>query len=359
MSWATFQILIRQLSSPTRLLISAYAVVIATLTVLRLLGITGLWWLDLANNYAPYWYMPMVVTFPISVIVTRHTEKRRPPRWSVLLQIILLGFGLYWFALPSVYKPYVPPTTPTFKVITYNVLGHNQELEQATQWLVAQNADIIVLEETSEGYDERLSGLYAVYAHEAHIEGSVRIFSRYEILAKQLLVIEDNPGHLVLKVILNQNGRELAVYATHFALPLGNVKHLPLPTPNYGLYFALHYDETRRNTQIHTLLDILRDEPLPYILAGDFNTSDASLIYHDIADVMIDSFREAGAGAGRTWPVAERIGLPPVLPTLIRIDYIWHSEQMRAVTAKVGTEPIGSDHLPVIVEMEWVESAER
>ena len=354
MSWTTFQIFIRHLSTPTRRLISIYALAIAFLTVFRIIGVTSVWWIDLANVFAPYWYMPMVVTFPISVIVTRQVGKQMPPRWSVTLQIILMSIGLYWFALPTIYKAIDPPTSETFKVVTYNVQGANRELDDATAWLIATNADIILLQETSEGYDSRLAGLYDVYAHEEHIEGSVRIFSRYEIISKELLVIEESPGHLVLRLVVNQQGKELAVYATHFALPQTKFKHLPLPTPNYGIHFALHYDETRRNAMIRTLLDIVREETRPYILAGDFNTSDASLIYDEIATVMIDSFREAGAGAGRTWPIAEVVGLPRVIRPFIRIDYIWHSSQLRAVEASVGTVPIGSDHLPVTAVLEWV-----
>jgi len=353
MSWNTFQTFIRRLSKPTRRLISVYVVIVVIFTILRILGIQGVWWIDLANAFAPYWYLPMVVTFPLAVVVTRQSEKTNPPRWSVTLQVLLMMIGLYWFALPTIYKPIAPPDGETFKVITYNVLGKNDNLDDATAWLVAQNADIIVLQETSEGYDNRLAGLYDVYAHESHIEGSVRIFSRYEILSKEILVIEEYPGHLVLRLVLNQNGQKIATYATHFALPQAGHKHLPIPTVNYDMDFVLRYDETRRNTQIRNLLDLLQSESLPYILAGDFNMSDASLIYREIDAQLTDAFRQAGAGAGRTWPVAEKIGLPNVIQPFLRIDYVWHTDDLRAISAQVGA-PIGSDHLPVTVEFEWV-----
>jgi len=352
MSWTTFQAFIRKLSTPTRRLISVYVIIALILTILRVLRVQGLWWVDLANAFAPYWYIPMIVTFPLSVIVTRQSGKKHPPRWSVTLQIIMMAIGLYWFALPTIYTPIEPPTGETFKVITYNVLGKNDDLTEATDWLVASNADIIVLQETSEGYDKRLAGLYDVYAHESHIEGSVRIFSRYEILSQEILVIEETPGHMVLRLVLNQNENKLAVYATHFALPRTGQKHLPIPTVNHDLDFVLRYDETRRNQQIRTLLGLLQQERLPYILAGDFNMSDASLIYREIDAQLNDAFRQAGAGAGRTWPVAEKIGLPRIIQPLLRIDYIWHTDDLRTVSANVGS-PIGSDHLPVTVVMEW------
>ena len=93
----------------------------------------------------------------------------------------------------------------------------------------------------------------------------------------------------------------------------------------------------------------------PIIVAGDFNMSDASLIYDEVAAQLQDAWRGAGVGAGRTWPVAEAIGLPRVIQPLLRIDYIWHSADLRPTAATVG-EAIGSDHLPVMVVFEWRQS---
>ena len=79
--------------------------------------------------------------------------------------------------------------------------------------------------------------------------------------------------------------------------------------------------------------------------------SDASLIYDEVAALMGDAWRAAGNGAGRTWPVAEAIGLPRVIQPLLRIDYIWHSPALRPTSAAVGEAWIGSDHLPLTVEV--------
>ena len=104
--------------------------------------------------------------------------------------------------------------------MTFNVQGSTRELKQATDWLLRTAPDVIVLQETASGYDQRLAPLYDVYAHEDHIEGSVRVFSRYAILEREILRIEDEPGLEALRLLLNQDERELAVYAAHFTLPL-------------------------------------------------------------------------------------------------------------------------------------------
>ncbi len=377
MPWSTLQVFLRGIATPLRLLISSYALLLALFTLLRLLRISGVPLIDLANTFAPYLYMPLVLSFPLAIIVTRgsseHLDKARkrlaqparkrehnhnhahPPRWSVLLQIGLLAIGLYWFALPSMYRPLDPPAGETFRVVSFNVQGSNAELERATEWLLQAAPDVIVLQETAEGYDPRLAPLYEVYAHEDHIEGSVRVFSRFAIMQRDVLTIEapgdGKSGREALRLLLNLDGRPLAVYALHFSLPLRPRPPLN-PAADIGPEALLRYDESRRNAQIRRFLTILDQETAPYIVAGDFNMSDASLIYDEFAGRMHDGWRGAGNGAGRTWPVAEAIGLPRVIQPFLRIDYIWHSAALRATAAEVG-EAIGSDHLPLSLSLEW------
>ena len=374
MPWSALQDVLRRISTPIRYSTAFYALLVALFTLLRLLRVSGWPLIDLANAFAPYLYMPLVVTFPLSIIVTRQSglgmeaarkrlatprkpreEDRRSKRpWSVLLQICLIAIGLYWFALPAMYRPVEPPSGATFKVVSFNVQGSNAELKRATDWLLQTAPELIVLQETAEGYDERLAPLYEVYAHEDHIEGSVRIFSRFPILAREILVIGEARERAVLRLLLNADGAQLAVYAAHLSPPLkargGEDLYIDI-----GPEALLRYDESRRNAQIHNLLELLEGETSAYIVAGDFNMSDASLIYDKIAARMQDAWRSAGNGAGRTWPVAEAIDLPRVIQPFLRIDYIWHSGGLRATAALVG-EAIGSDHLPVSVELEWQSS---
>ncbi len=373
MPWSTLQVGLRRIATPLRLLISSYALLLALFTLLRLLRLSGLPLIDLAHTFAPYLYMPLVLSFPLSIIVTRGSaaplERARkrlaqparkgaddhPPRWSVLLQIGLLAIGLYWFALPSMYQPVDPPAGETIRVVSFNVQGSNAELERATEWLLAAAPDVIVLQETAEGYDPRLAPLYDFYAHEDHIEGSVRVFSRFAITQRQALTIEapgaGQDGREALRLLLNVDGRSLAVYALHFSLPL-RPRTAVDPDADLGPEALLRYDESRRNAQIRLFLTLLDEETAPFIVAGDFNMSDASLIYAEFAERMQDGWRGAGNGAGRTWPVAESIGLPRLIQPFLRIDYIWHSEALRATAAEVG-EAIGSDHLPLSVSLEW------
>ncbi len=112
MPWSAMQHSVKRLSAPLRRLIATYALVVALFTIFRLLQVNGFRLIDLANTFAPYWFMPLGLTFPISIIVTRqadtpqrvdsdHLKKAKrhdkgnesgrthhSSRWSVTLQIV-------------------------------------------------------------------------------------------------------------------------------------------------------------------------------------------------------------------------------------------------------------------------------
>jgi len=363
MLWTILQDFLRHISAPLRKLLTAYSLLLALFTLLRLLRLNGLPLLDLANTFAPYLYMPLLLSFPLSIIVTRQgaaspgkakkapATQQAPPRWPVLLQIAALAIGLYWFALPALAKATPPPHDDSFTVLTFNIQGSNSELQQATDWLLQVAPDILVLQETSAGYDQRLAPLYAAYAHEAHITGNVRIFSQHEILQRTVIPLDPDPKRSALRLLLHVRGRQLAVYGLHLSLPL-RPRERAYTQADIGLSFFLRYDEARRNAQIRRFLAHIAQEQLPYVVAGDFNMSDSSLIYSEMAAQMGDVWRGAGSGAGRTWPLAQEIGLPRLIHPILRIDYIWHSPQLRPSSARLG-EAIGSDHLPLSATFAW------
>ena len=85
----------------------------------------------------------------------------------------------------------------------------------------------------------------------------------------------------------------------------------------------------------------------PTLLIGDLNLFAGSSSYRLLQQVgLIDTFREAGHGAGLTFPVrGQRRAIP--LPRLVRIDYIWATTHFLPLLSWVGSD-VGSDHLPVI-----------
>jgi endonuclease/exonuclease/phosphatase (EEP) superfamily protein YafD len=82
----------------------------------------------------------------------------------------------------------------------------------------------------------------------------------------------------------------------------------------------------------------------PALLLCDCNLTDTSQAYAQLAAFLVDSFREAGWGFGHS-SFGRR---PPFLGQ--RLDYIWHSDRLTAIEARVGPDG-GSDHRPVVVKL--------
>jgi endonuclease/exonuclease/phosphatase (EEP) superfamily protein YafD len=72
---------------------------------------------------------------------------------------------------------------------------------------------------------------------------------------------------------------------------------------------------------------------------------------------LVDAFKSAGGRGGRTFPlrpgkmrsVNHRMSWVP-LPAFTRVDYIWHTRELRAIDAWVN-HGAGSDHRPVFARL--------
>jgi endonuclease/exonuclease/phosphatase (EEP) superfamily protein YafD len=86
-----------------------------------------------------------------------------------------------------------------------------------------------------------------------------------------------------------------------------------------------------------------KDLPAPIIVVGDLNLTDRTDDYQRITDSMDDAFAEIGSGMGFTF---EELNIP-----IARIDYVFHTDDFRAVEARVLEDTAGSDHRPLFVTL--------
>jgi len=320
-------------------LTDGYPLLVVMYLLLRAWFGGSLWWLALLHTFSLYLFFPLIVVLVFALAF------RRPRSGVLSLALLILG-GLLFLPLPK-----RSPTREehSLRVIQFNAMPSNPRLAEAAQWIVHQNPDVVILEEIlTEDYEPALDALYETYPHQAHVQSSLRLFSRYPLLEQETFWVEkpgDDHGRLALRVVLDAPGQPVTFYGVHLTLPWQQDPHLPIDTHHFFINVVLRYDEKRRNTQIRELLRRVKAEENPVIVAGDFNTSHTSPMYREIADGgLCDSFGEVGQGWGMTWPASGGL-----LPPLLRIDYIWHTDALHALRAWRG--PIlGSDHLPVIAD---------
>ncbi len=329
------------------LLTGAYALGLLIFVVLRLIFGDSLWWLAFFGNLTPVYFAALIVLLPLALLFR---AKR-----GVLLMLPLVLIGAVWYG--QLYLPkaaVVASSAETIKVVSFNVWGDNPDLTPVEDWLRDQAADVVVTIELPPAWNAGIPALRDVYPEQITGNSTMlywggTLLTQHPVVSSEVIDLGDGVMRQQ-RVVIDVAGQQIAVYAIYLLLPLGNEAHIAGSTSFYTSVFSL-YDASARDAQIHALLVRLRDEPLPYIVAGDFNLSDQSVIYNDLAAALGDSFREAGTGLGTSWPMLRAtFGLPSSIPPLVRIDYIWHSADFRAVTAAVGPF-LGSDHLPMLATL--------
>jgi hypothetical protein len=108
-----------------------YLLLLALFLVLRLLFGDGFWWLALANNFVPYYFLPLIAAVPLALL----TRVRLLVAWSGLLALV----ALVWFAPFFVQSPR-PVDGQTLRIVTFNIWGDNRRLADAENWLRTTDA---------------------------------------------------------------------------------------------------------------------------------------------------------------------------------------------------------------------------
>lgn len=312
-------------------LLGLYALLLMIFLVGRLALRSDWFLLGLATNFTPYLFGLALLALVLVVLL-------RAPRMIVLYGLLLL-IGALWL-VPRWLPPFSQPETQgtTLKIITFNIYPHNQQIDAAFDWLLAQDADLLMIQEHNGDFAE-LEAAYP-YAYIEDTEGS-GIFSRYPITDYEEVTF----GEFVhQRAVIEVADSPFVLYNLHLAMPLTEDESVPLP---------LRYDSTQRDSQIQELLARAPEETLPVILVGDFNMSEYSPIYDQIRAAYSDAYRAASWGIGATWPGGASEEWTTPLPRLIRLDYVWHTEGFQAQNATVAS-PLGSDHLPLIVTLDWM-----
>jgi vancomycin resistance protein VanJ len=233
----------------------------------------------------------------------------------------------------------------TLTVMTYNLGNELARAEAVARLVRALAPDVVGLQEVASGQASVLQReLAALYPYQAVYAGGFAgkaVFSRYAIVGEARL--ELYPARPDLQVVLSVGGRALTLLVAH-------------PPPPRMRRHGLVFDAGA----VHHLRGVatLAAGSAPAVLVGDFNMTPRHAAYAFFRRVGLrDAFGDVGCGRGATLPA--RLGpsrwlrRPPGWPRLVpvvRVDYIWHTRELRAEAAWVGADA-GSDHLPVLARL--------
>ncbi len=282
------------------------------------------WWVSLFNATVIYTFSPLVILISLTILVGS---------WRAAGRLFVLGLvGVFWFGPFFQPQSVQPATDQTIQVATLHVGNNHTEPQTILTWINNTSADVVLLQAVPPAFAATLIAGVTTTVYE---DSGNMIFVWKPVTDFEAL------GTRIHRVKIMVDGKPLAVYNIHFSDPFNGSPRLDAPI----LDELSRYDETIRNAEIDILLDILEDETLPFIVAGNFNLSQHSIKYSDLVVNMKDSFRETNSGLGATWST-------DMLFPALRLDYIFYSDRgLRAVETNMGSD-VQSSHLPFIAKLE-------
>lgn len=227
-------------------------------------------------------------------------------------------------------------------VATMNVGNEMAPDDQLVAAIREMAPDVVALEELSQRQADALArALDDTWPHRFTFGDSYEgrgVFSRFPLRGETVLEIASRRPDALVGV--DVAGETLTMLVAHPRPPKLRGRSLDIP-------FALQ-------RQLLRLADLAL-EASPAVMLGDFNVRPDTTIYARLRERgMLDAFAESGEGPERTFPV--RLERGPAMagrkmrvrtPALFRLDYIWHTPDIRSLATWVGGDT-GSDHLPVL-----------
>ncbi len=215
------------------------------------------------------------------------------------------------------------------KVYSANVHLTNNDLSKLNQELQELDPDILLLLEVTPVHFEQLRSVIKTYPYHKEIKsfGEFEIgfvfLSKFPILNNRVTKLSER-CNFVLEAMLDINQKPVMFYGVHAQRPrIGN--------------------HNERKDQFLRLARQIKEQSLPVIVAGDFNTTPYSPIFRELVKITGLKDSREGLGWQPSWPTY----FPPLW---IPIDHVLVTPDIQVRKRRTGSY-IGSDHYPVIAEL--------
>lgn len=252
----------------------------------------------------------------------------RSRRWAAAMLVLTLinAVPVVTWYLSEAKAPADP--NPRFKLLSSNVYGGNGDTAALLDLIRSEQADFVFIQEVTGSHSRELAELNEDYPYSLKIPRDdnfgIAVLSRRPFDTARVV---ESPPHkyptLVVEVAIY--GNPVTFVTTHPSPPLGDV------------------GTDARNIQLASIAELMNAVQGPRVLIGDLNTSMWAQHYEELVDStgLVDA--RQGFGILPSWPTR--------LPfAMIPIDHCLVSEELVVKGIRTGPN-IGSDHLPLIVEL--------
>jgi len=306
--------------------IATYAVIIFILSIQQIFFPERSGFLALLQVFAPYLFLPFV----LCLLFIR----------NIRVGMLLLASLLVFIAR---FPPNIHPISPSFSsthlitVMNWNVHIRTEQ-EQITAIrpvLLARTADIIALEECYWEWIIKDGAVTEAYPYQTVSAGNavsgMVLLSRYPI-------VDDN----VPRVHGGIPGWPPVITA-HIDVGLLHTLTIVTAHPQAP---SLFYDTAKRDLQIaqtRAQIDRALHNNEQLLVLGDFNLTTREPQYAELTQHLQDAYSVVGDINGLTWGPGVLLNLP-VLPRLLRIDYLLTSPNITPRRLSEDCTARGSDH---------------
>lgn len=257
-------------------------------------------------------------------------------RWRPLVGLApVVAYGL-WPGLAPMWRA-APPAAQgeSLCVMSANVLRGNRHVDEVLAQVRAVDPDVLFIQEYSPHWRSSISDELRErypYRLEADREDNfgVAAFSRKPMLRSEVVFLGAG-RRPCLRCEFELNKQNVAFYNVHVVPPTG---------------FGWSIEQRRAYAD---LLERVKSERIPVILAGDFNATTDSCVDARLRELgFLNAHELAGKGRGATWP---ELTIFAKLPG-IRLDHVYLDRHLTATESVIGPR-IGSDHRPIYARIQF------
>ncbi len=252
--------------------------------------------------------------------------------WKKTVPLAMLAGFLFVFNISSVINwgesiHAAGQSSKSFKVYSANLNQDNRDLLKINIEVHKIDPEIVLLLEVNLEQDQQLRSImqhYPYHIYNASFESLGFLFlSKFPIHSHNVTKLSKF-GNSILEAMLEINQKPVMFYGIHAQRPS-----------------LINYIE--RKNQFLWLTQQIKEQSLPVIVAGDFNTTPYSTIFKKLVTVSRLKDTREGFGWQPSWPTY----FPPLW---IPIDHVLVTPDIQVHQRTTGPY-VGSDHYPVIAEL--------
>lgn len=288
----------------------------------------------LAYGGGLFWFFDIFASFQVQYLMVGPVllllaALLRQWRSAACCVVALALCGLMFFQVPVQEEGGIAGPVPTLKIASFNVLFNNRIPDTAVKFADAEQPDIIVFQEFTRSFLPSLEKLRERYPHQAVFtltDGGTDV-----VLISRLPLIDPKMEHgperriRIISASVEIENQRLKIIGLHPPVPL---------LPHLAAIRDWHFE---------IVADLVKASPDPTIVIGDFNVTLWSAPLRKL-------FAQIDLRDHARWPELTYAAIFP-RPTRIPIDHMLVSPGLRIAEMR-KSEPLGSDHFPIVARVD-------